>query len=573
MYYKHFAAGLLLFAGTLLSCKKEKVDYLVDNRANTEASGNSLVRLVNIKGNNQLIINGDTLTNFTFAVPVAGQPTPAPNGTKWFPDNGAMGPTFSIPRQFLQSGKAFVVTDSYVYQGVRDSIGFEVTETNNAPMDYYIVQGDVYTAQKVDRVLPVPRDVTAPARAGYFKIRLLNIADQLKPQGAGEENISQPLTLAYADGTPVSAQTSGIDVRQHSDYIELPYGTYQFKVLTPQGTEVMATGGSANENANVIDPATSQITKGVQGIPHTVPIGLTYAPVRSYQPGGIYTIAVGASSYTSPYYNGQPGETTFYYQHGFRVIADISEPLNATYFRLQGVHALPGEAPVSFRVNGNKLGDVGYSEHSDYGMYVQGKAKIEALNGQGTVIASLDVDGIANQNYTAWLYKKTDGTNAIALASNNLSGAFYFAGSGTDGQDGQFTQQRHNYPFHTRFLNFCADLPYASFTTNNGQAVGQEASRNLAPGQIPVNLPYARSIASADPYQLMVFRSSPTVYPGNWIPEIPVLKNTDFVAKPEHYTRPVKPLHEPGIYTVALIGKLDGTAGQQAKMIIVKHTK
>lgn len=575
MHYKHFAAGLLLCSGMFLSCKKEKADFFNDNRPSTDVTANSLVRLVNLNGNNQLIVNGDTLTTWRYEVPVGNNPIPAPPGTKWFPETGVMGTTYTLPRQFLKNGRALVVTNYSAYQGRPDSVGFYVEEKANAPMDYYMVYGNAYiTAEDVEQVLEVPREVTAPARPGYFKVRLLNIADRINhtfdPQA---ENLSKPLTLAYADGTPVNTLTSNVGVRQHSEYVEVPYGTYQFKVLTPEGTEVSATGGNLYENTSTIDPATSNLVKSLQGIPHTGVSGLTYAPVKSYKPGGIYTIVVSSTVTKQPYYMANYfGETVAFSQSMFRVIADISEPENLNYFRMQGIHVLPGEGQVSFRVNGNKLGDVTYGAHTDYNIYIQGKTTVDAVNAQGAVLASLSVEGAANLNYTAWLYKTADGKAAIALVNNNLSGAFYFGANAGNGQDGQYLQLKQAYPFHKRFLNFCADLPYASFTAANGVSLGDAAS-NLAPGQVPVNQPYNRSAQEAGNYQVMVFRSSPGVFPGNWITQVPVLKNTDFIAKPEHYTRPVKPLHEPGIYTVALIGQLAGTGDQKAKMIIVKHTK
>jgi hypothetical protein len=485
-----------------------------------------------------------------------------------------MGTTYTIPRRFLQSGKATVYTNYFAYQGLKDSVSFDVTENYKQPMDYYILKGDLVTVQTLPRTVAIPRDVTAPAKAGYFKIRLVNMADQLKPQSTPAADLSVPLTLAYADGTPVNTVTSNISPRQYSEYIELPYGTYQFKVLTPQGTQVTASGGTPAEGTNVIDPVTSTLTKGAVGNPHTVSTHLTYAPVRTFQPGGIYTVAVSISSYTTPYYVGGAGETVNMWLDGFRIIPDISEPANVNYFRLQTAHVLPGEGTVTFRVNGQRSTELAYGAHSDYGIYINGQSKVEAVNAQGAVIASVNMQLYAGLNYTAWLYSQPDGKPAIAVVSNNLSGSYYNAdGNGQDGVNSRIQQQ---YPFNVRFLNFCSDLPYVSFTAGNGQPVeGTASARNLEPGKIPVNLPYARVQQAANPYQFMAFRSSPTVYPGSWISEIPVVKSTDFIARPELYVRGDLPVHEPGVFTVALIGRLNSgqPEAQKAKMIIVKHTK
>lgn len=575
MHYKHFATGLLLLAGTVLSCKKDKSDYFYDNRPDTTVNGSSLVRLVNMSGGNQLIINGDTLTSFKILPPATpGGQIPLSPGTYWFPETGVLGTTFNIPRRFLQSGKAIVATDFYAYQGRRDSLSFEVTEDYNKPKDYYILQGSFLTTQELPRSVEVPRDVTAPAKAGYFKIRLVNMADQLKPQGLPVEDIAVPLTLTYADGTPVSTATSNIGTRQYSEYVELPYGTYQFKVLTPQGTQVTGSGGSYEEFTKVVDGETSTLTKGVLGIPHTISTYLTYAPVRTFQPGGIYTIAVGIGSYVTPYYPGGPGETVSMWQNGFQVIPDISEPANVNYFRFQAVNVLPETGTVTFKMNGQRISELAYAAHSDYGIYITGQPVIEAINAQGAVIATANVPMYAGLNYTAWLYKQPDGKAAISIVSNNLSGGYYSGGG--NGQDGVNTRRQEKYPFHIRFLNFCPDLPYVSFTTGNGQPVqGSESTRNLQPGETPQNLPYVRFQQSADPYQFMAYRSTPAVYPGSWISEIPVLKSSDFIARPELYVRGPLPAHEPGIFTVALIGRLNSgqTEAQKARMIIVKHTK
>ena len=573
MYYKRFAAGLLLLAGCILSCKKEKVDYAYDNRPDTTVGGSSNIRLVNLTANNQLSINGSPLTGYLVLNPPVGGGEPLYPGTYWFPANGKLGATFNIPRRFLTNGRALVSTDYLAYQGVRDSIGFEVTETYSKPKDYYLLKGLPYTAGDAPRVVEVPRDVTAPARAGYFKIRLVNMADQVAA-GNNAENVALPLTLAYADGTPVSPATTNVPARSWSAYVELPYGVYQFKVLTPSGTEVSAIPGNALEQTHLTDPATSTLVKPATGFPNAVSTGLTYEPVKTYQPGGVYSIAVGVTRMTAPYVYGTPGESFPFYQNAFRILPDITEPANVEYYRLQAVQADPDEGQVSFLVNGMKLGDAAYAAGTDYSVYVTGSAKVEAVNAAGIVIATTSQTLLPGMNYTAWLYKTPEGKPAITLVSNNLSGAWY-EDPGNVAPDGTYTRLQHDYPFHIRFLNLCADLPYVSFTLDNGQSVGSETgSRNLQPGVAATGLPYARFSQVQEAYQVLAYRSSPGVYPGTWLSTVPALKSTDLVAKPEHYTRPVKPVHEPGVYTVALIGQLNaGAATKQAKMIIIKHTK
>ncbi|GEP91656.1 hypothetical protein SAMN05660909_03745 [Chitinophaga terrae (ex Kim and Jung 2007)] len=575
MYYKRFAAALLLFAGCILSCKKEKLNYSYDNRHDTIVGGSSNVRLVNLLGNNQLAINGERLTGYLVLQPPVGGGEPLYPGTYWFPANGKMGTTFTIPRQFLTNGKAMVSSDNMAFQSPSDSIGFEITEEYNKPKDYYMVRSLPYTAAATERVTAIPRDITAPAKAGYFKIRLVNMGDEVAASN-NAENLALPLTLAYADGTPVSNATSNINTHSWSDYVELPYGTYQFKVLTPSGTEVSSVSGNGVEQTNIIEPATSTLVKPVNGFPNAVSTGLTFGPVKTFQPGGVYTIAVGVTRMTAPYVYGTPGESFPFYQNTFRIIADISEPANTDYYRLQAVQANPDEAQVTFRVNGEKLGDAGYAAHTGYGIYITGETTIEALDAAGKVIASAKQLLKPGLNYTAWLYLTPEGKAAISLVNNNLSGGWYAVRPDNTGQDGIYNRMLNEYPFNLRFLNFCPDLPYVSFTMDNGQAVGSETgSRNLQPGIPALELPYARFNQVQEAYRILAYRSGPGVYPGTWLSEIPVLKSTDLIARPDAYVRPVKPVHEPGIYTIALIGRLKGNLPEatKAKMIIIKHTK
>jgi hypothetical protein len=54
-----------------------------------------------------------------------------------------------------------------------------------------------------------------------------------------------------------------------------------------------------------------------------------------------------------------------------------------------------------------------------------------------------------------------------------------------------------------------------------------------------------------------------------------VLTGQHLIARPELYVRGGLPNHEPGIYTIALVGSTSASApaNQKAKMIILKHTK
>ncbi|WP_157962978.1 DUF4397 domain-containing protein [Chitinophaga deserti] len=558
---------------SFFSCKKEKENYRYDNRPVQDVQGNSLLRLINLTGHSQVIAEGDTLTNYTIFRPGAPGVIPMYPSTKFFPDKGQLGQMWSIPRQILKNGRASLMTEAIMWQSSwRDTIALDVREDGTGAKDYLLLQSGNVTMGNLPRLMEIPRSVTAPSKAGYIKIRLVNMAQILRSQSDPVDQLSVPLTLAYADGTPVSIATTNVAVGKASDYIELPYGTYQFKVLTPDGIQVSASGGSTLENTDIIDPETSTLVKGAPGRPHTVSTHLTYAPVRTYQPGGIYTIMTGVSSFTFPYYNGVSGETYSGYQNAFRVLADVAEPANVNYARIQAVNALSGESTVAVKIDNDPAVQVPYGKQSDYSIRIRGAAHITAVDNKGAVIAEMDAQLQPNMNYTAWIYRRADGKAGITLVSNNLSGGWYTGGNGADGSMDRYEQK---YPFHVRFLNFCKDLPYVTFTGKNGQPLNNESSTNLQPGIAPVSLPYVRFSQSFEAWNIMAYRSRPSVLPGSWITEIPVVKSTDFIARKELYVRGPLPVHEPGIFTVALIGQLNNAVpeGEKARMIIVKHTK
>lgn len=571
MQYRFYAAALCGLMLAFLSCRKEKQDHQYDNRPVQDARGNSLLRLVNLVGHNQVLAGGDTLTNYT-AYPPGYPGEELYPGTPFFPENGRLGQTWSVPRQFFHAGKLQLMTERFAVQGARDTLALDVKEDGTAAKDIFLLQPEWVADKRLPRIVELPRSVTAPAKAGYFKVRLVNLAQAIRPQSEPIDDLTKPLTLAFADGTPVAPATSAVGVGKASEYVELPYGTYQFKVLSPEGYQVTAGQGSSLEFTSILDPATATLTKGAIGRPHTVSTHLTYSPVRTFQPGGVYTIVVATDQFTIPYYNGQSGETTVAYMNAFRILSDISEPANLNYARIQAVNALPGEGAVSVQLDGQNLAQLGFGKPSEYALRIRGTVRIDATDAKGTVIASVNADLEPNMNYTAWVFRGANGKAAINVVSNNLSGGWYVGGNGADGS---LDRRQHKYPFHIRFLNFCEDLPYVSFTEDNGQPFGSESSINLQPGVAATNVPYIRLFQQKEAFQIMAYRSSPGVVPGSWIREVPVLKGADFIARKALYVRGELPNLEPGVFTVALIGKLNGASpeAQKARMIIVKHTK
>lgn len=528
------------------------MDY--DNRKVTDARKNSTVRLVNLAGYNQAIVNGDTLTNYVVREPNTPLSGSYP-ATAYFSDNGRLGMTWSIPQDLFVNGALTMKAQSINFNGQEPTQEFLLKE-EAAPQDYYLVTSQ---QQMVYTKVQIPRGVTSPSDPAKFKVRLINLVGA---SDAGVENLNGPLTLAWADGTAISTVTSHVAPGQYSDYVELPYGAIQFKVLTDAGYQV------SGATLETIDAANSTLAQSPN---------LTYAPIKTYYPGGIYTIVVSSQSVNIPYPGSTTGETITAYQNVFQIINDISEPANLTYCRLQAINAMPGLEGIKFTLNGEMLeAGVNYSMKTDYKSYVVGKYKIEALSSSGTKLAEADLTLEANKNFSIWFYPSADGKPAIQVVANDLSGTYF---GPLFGEVNGYL--KHAFPVNIRFLNFCPDIPYLTITGNDGAAfnglypVNADAVNNLMPGVPPVKAPYLMLRPESGVYEFMAFRSTLSIIPGTWAKDIPVLTGQQLIARPELYVRTGLPNHEAGIYTMALIGsaKTNVPESQKAKMIILKHNK
>lgn len=555
-YIKHPLTLGLLFILALSACKKDKMNMDYDNRAVTTVRKGSAVRIVNLAGYNQVKVNGDTLTNYVVRDPNSILGFPA---TPYFLTDGRLGSTWTIPQDLFVNGTLNLFSESVTYNGKGTNTEFVVKE-EQAPVDYYMLSK---LLKGQPEYMQVPRAIAAPADPAKFKIRILNLS-AIVNTADNVEDLSGPLSLAWADGTLVSAATNNIQPGQYSAYIELPYGAAQFKVLTAQGYQV-----PGSNSAEVINPLNSTLAYSPN---------LTYAPVKTYFPGGIYTIVVGAKEVKIPYPGSSSGETITAIQNVFQVINDIADPKNLTYSRLQAVNAMPGMDGIKIMVNGQSLGTaMAYTAHTEYQPYIIGDYKIEALNASGTKLAETSLKLEANKNFSLWVYPDANGNPVVRAVANDLSGTYY--DDTVTGTMKDYVQQA--FPFQIRFLNFCADVPYLTMTGNDGQAfsglfpVDANAVNNLMPGIPPTEAPYLSLRPESEAYELMAFRSTPAIIPGTWAKDIPVLTGQDLIARPELYVRTPLPNHEPGIYTVALIGSTKATApaAQKAKMIILKHNK
>lgn len=575
--YKFLSLLCLAFMFMGQACKKDKVDAVLDNRGLTENRASSTARIINLGGFNQVIANGDSLTNFVVRNSSSTDYYKFP-GTSYFPTDGKLGKTWNIPQDLFnaQETASFDFMSRLYQPTTLADIKLEVKNDYSNPTDYFLMPNAFMEGQPA--VVPVKRGVSAPSKPDHFKIRIINLSGEIKNKGNNAsgalEDLRGNVSLAYADGTLVNPQTSNVSVNQRaSEYIELPYGTYQFKVLTPNGRQLPALGSEAYE-FTLIDPPTSTI-------PHSMmnSTALTYAPIQTYQPGGIYTIVIAPQSFN--YIINDLGETASTYQNSFQIINDNSAPVNHTYFRINSANAWDSQN-ISFRINGKLIAsNLDFGQAGAYLNFIQGNHTVEAVDASGKVIASATQALRSAQNYTAWLYPDQTGAAKLLLVANDLSGYIY-AGGVQD--DASFSRKQFKFFFFKRFLNLSADNPYITFTTDNGQPVSNLSTSdnakvgvNMQPGIPLLESPFASGGYAQPSYQLMAYRSKPNVVPGSWASDIPVLKHDDFIANKALYSEASRqlPVHEAGIYTVALIGKSTGASSPQtkAKMIIVKHNK
>lgn len=561
IHIKSLLQWCLLVLLAFSACRKDKLDMEYDNRKVTDARKSSTVRLVNLSGFNQAIVNGDTLTNYVVRQPNTDLSGSYP-ATPYFRDNGRLNTTWSVPQDLFVNSVLTLKTQNISFSG-RSPLTEFVLKEEAQPVDYYLVTSSEKREDGspllVYNKVQVPRAVAAPSDPAKFKIRILNLS---AGSDDGVENLVGPLTLSWADGTAVSAATTNIMPGKYSEYIELPYGAVQFKVLTAEGFQVSAVAAEA------INAGNSTLVSSPN---------LTYAPVKTYFPGGIYTIVVASQSTLIPYPGSSTGETITAYQNVFRIISDISEPANLTYSRLQGVNVMPGMDGVKITLNGEALGAaLDYAAHSDYKAYITGNYKAEAWSASGVKLAETDLNLEANKNFSLWFYPGTGGVPAIKAVANDLSGTWFGLLYGE-----VYAYQKQAFPVNVRFLNFCQDVPYLTVTGNDGALfnglypVDANAVNNLTPGAPPVSAPYLMLRPESGGWQFMAFRSAPGIVPGTWAKEIPVLTGQNLISRPELYVRTGLPNHEAGIYSVALIGstKPNTPEAQKAKMVILKHNK
>ncbi|SDK85818.1 protein of unknown function [Pedobacter sp. ok626] len=558
------------------ACKKDKLNFEADNRVLTDNRVNSTARVINLALYNQVIANGDSLTSFLTPSPTPGTPPKLP-GTSYFPGNGYLTKIWNVPQDLFNAQeivKLDFMTRSY-QATLGNDIKTEVKNDYNNPTDYFLMP--TFGMEGQPDVVQIKRGVAAPSKPDHFKIRIVNLSGKIKNPAFNSsgtlEDLTGSVSLAYSDGSFVNPKTNNISsATQTSEYIEVPYGTYQFKVLMQDGRQMPALGSELNQYT-ILDPPTSTIPKDIMNS-----TALTYAPIQTYQPGGIYTILIAPQRFN--YLINENAETADTYQNSFQVLNDNTAAVNNTYFRIQAANAWGTDA-VSFKVDGKTIAsDLSFGGSGAYSNFIQGSHTIEAADASGKVIASATQVLRPAQNYTVWLSPDAAGAPKLLVVANDLSGATYSGGPAQE--DATYARNQYRYFFFKRFLNLSTGNPYITFTLNNGQSIagGEDnpnAGVNLQLGIPLFEHPYVSSSYSQSPYEVMVYRSKPNVVPGVWANDIEVLKNDAFIANKDLYLRPGRalPVHEPGIYTLSLIGQsgTGSTPATKAKMIIIKHNK
>ena len=542
------------------SCAKPKVDQRTGNLVSYQQVTSSRTRLVNLYGMTTLYVDGQGLTDTAFATGPDDVVNPTP--TVWFPTTGRLGQTYYIPEQFFQNDTAKVAVNSFAVFAVSGgSANFSVVDNYYQPNDYYITRyrnGSPGSAELAgsDSIFAFPRAISAATDPTHFMIRLINLSS-----GPDDANLLGPMSLAFADGTLVSSTTNNITTGNASSYIELPYGTYQFKVLTSDGRQVPGGSGAVGRYTAIMDQ-----------------YNVTFAPMGTYAPGGVYTIVVSATSGFS--YPSVPAYTPTV-ENSFQIVTDITPAANLNYARIQAANALPATGePLVLTVDGQAIsGPLDYDSVSDYSILPVGSHYVALQTAQGQLLDQQLFTLNGGDNYTVWIYPDPSDRPALLWAQNNLSGS-YVVPSG-DGSDNTYNVTSTNFPFWVRFLNLCPDLPYVTFTQNNGvlfpQLYGLSATcaQNLVPGEVsPQSFQYIMGIDSMRA-PVLAFASQPLVVPGDWLPDISAVPSTAFVRSPLSAYPNGIPAGEPGVYTVALTGRYGAAAkgNPAAKMIVLKHTK
>ncbi|SDS65844.1 hypothetical protein SAMN05216490_1560 [Mucilaginibacter mallensis] len=601
---------LLLFTILTNSCKKENL-YGTIPLLNVADKSASAIRLYNFDDPTDVTVNSIPLTAY------ANPNTPTTGtalGLSIFPTgiwtNGDDGSPFVVPNSLLdKDGKAhftMLIQSTITSGSVGEQSTIDTTIMNNAaqPQDYYLMPNGHFKV--------VNRDNVPPTNSQNFKIRVINLGSNVYGDPSGL-NIKGPVSLTYADGSPVSPALNNVAQGAASGYVELPYRAYQFKLFIANGAIDVT-----RQLAEI--PSSAYYIPGNFG---PLPQEGLIPRVRTFKPGGVYSIIV--SENIQPLYRDVNRFTSGMPINSYRVITELDPGVNSTYAAMQAVNAIPGKQ-LTINVDGQPLGGPlpyagsvasNTAQQAPYQIYVQGTHHIQAKDQSGNVLAEKDIQLFPYDNYTIWAYDQPDGKPALLFEANDMTGTLYLSQSSQsgyvapdDGTNGTLRRGQYNYALESRFLNLNPDLPYATFTNDNQLFLPAVATSgiyqgdtirffsayvNLAPGAMPPNnssilyslpfvspaatgVPFGNSEKGIVPQLIRVYQSKPGDKP-----EVPGLLLTTvapinvlqaFIANPALYTAPQFKTAETGIYTVALVGAINASGTtDKAKLIVIKHNK
>ncbi|GAA4312394.1 hypothetical protein GCM10023149_07730 [Mucilaginibacter gynuensis] len=588
---------LVLFALLTGSCKKEKFNNAIPVLDVSNQSGSS-IRLFNFSGYPaNMTVNNIPLTSYTTGSNQQGTPL----GLSLFPTGvwtaGDGGSPFTMPNSLLdKDGKIHIIINGNVN-------GTSITDTTIVndvahPLDYYLMLDGHFSV--------VERNNTPPSSPQNFKIRIINLG-----AAADKFELNTPVSLTYADGSAVDPALNNVALRATSGYAEIPYGTYQFKLFATAGGTIRTNRQLAElPTMPRVEPCAPNVIQPQEGL---------NPRARTFKPGGVYSIVISRNLFN---YIGCDTYPVGDYSNSYRIITEYDPGVNGTYARMQAVNAIP-DNQITFKVDGITLGGTlpyvgsvtsAAAQQSPYQIYTQGNHHVQAIDGNGAIIAEGDLKLFPYDNYTIWAYNKPDGKSAILFEANDMSGTLYKTtyqpnGPGgsvvpDDGTNGIFRRSQFNYALQSRFLNLSPDLPYATFTNDhqlflpvNGQ-VQLDTMRyfsayiNLSPGFMSSNnssiiytLPPSAGTKSEYsefgilPKYIRAYQSKPGI-----LPEVPGSLLTDvapvdvlqaFISNQNMYSVQKYKTAETGIYTVALVGKTAPgvAASQKARLVVIKHNK
>ncbi len=568
---------LFLLAGVYASCTK-RIDAVLPGPPsvyNNTPGSNSPVSLLNLYEQYpaDVSVNGRQLSTFMYVGTGPVGPTP------WFPSGQlAYGKLFTIPDSLFDArGYATVGlyntirTKSYLFDSIVPVSSLYLRSNPDSPKLVIVYPnylkdplntGSIPTYET--NALLVPGTTAAPSKSDYFKIRIINLGAK-----ATIPSVYDAISLTYANGSAVSSKTSNITYRQVSDYIELPYGTYQFKITGSNGTFVQEYPGP------VLD---------ANGMPVALK-GQAYSNLRTFKPGGIYTLLVSWHSFQYGY------DLARVDYPGITLMKDNSTMASPNYIRMQAVNALPGTSNIHFAVDGQDLGSfLNFGQYTDYGQFSIGPHKVQVLDANNTELASTVFNTYSLDNITIWAWQQQGRVNLLTT-SNDLS---------ISGEAEQLsigfrplppTQLGAGFGWQCRFLNLCEDVPYASFLDQTGSfadgnySYNQEAAyKQLTPGYVRATSPYVgyslfAATNSAGPSFglssaaiISAYRSAVDTVAGT---PLGLTLDHPLIANPALYKNNSNlPSAEAGLYTIALIGRTNSNdAASKARLIVIKHNK